>query len=44
MSLEDIQNLSYIDLNNVFEEIKFWHVYGNQDPSKLKTVLNARNL
>ncbi|MBU3631295.1 hypothetical protein [Polynucleobacter sp. AP-Melu-500A-A1] len=44
LSLEDIQKLSSIDLNNVFEEIKCWCVYGNHDPKKLKTVLNTRNL
>ena len=44
LSLEDIQKLSSIDLNNVFEEIKCWCVYGNHDPRKLKTVLNTRNL
>ena len=43
ISLKDMQNLSYRDLNKVFEEIKFWHVYGNNDPKKLKTVLNTRN-
>jgi hypothetical protein len=44
MSLEDMQELSSTDLNNVFEEIKCWCVYGNHDPKKLKTVLNTRNL
>ena len=44
LSLEDIQKLSSIDLNNVFEEIKCWCVYGNHDPKKLKAVLNTRNL
>ena len=44
MSLEDMQELSSTDLNNVFEEIKCWCVYGNRDPRKLKTVLNTRNL
>ena len=44
MSLEDMQELSSTDLNNVFEEIKCWCVYGNHDPRKLKTVLNTRNL
>jgi hypothetical protein len=44
MSLEDMQELSCTDLNNVFEEIKCWCVYGNHDPRKLKTVLNTRNL
>jgi hypothetical protein len=41
MSLKDMQNLSYIDLNKVFEEIKFWHVYGNNDPKKLRSVLKT---
>jgi hypothetical protein len=44
MSLQDMQELSSTDLNNVFEEIKCWCVYGNHDPRKLKTVLNTRNL
>lgn len=44
LSLGDMQKLSSIDLNNVFEEIKCWCVYGNHDPKKLKTVLNTRNL
>jgi len=44
MSLEDMQKLSATDLNDVFEEIKFWCVYGNHDPRKLKTVLNTPNL
>lgn len=41
MSLEDMQELSHADLNNVFEEIKCWCVYGNHDPRKLRTVLNG---
>ena len=41
MSLKDMQNLSYTDLNKVFEEIKFWHVYGNNDPKKLRSVLKT---
>ena len=43
MSLKDMKELSSTDLNNVFEEIKCWCVYGNHDPKKLKTVLNTRN-
>jgi hypothetical protein len=42
LSLEDMQDLSYTDLNNVFEEIKCWHVYGNNDPKKLRSVLKTR--
>ena len=43
LSLKDMQDLSYKDLNNVFEEIKCWHVYGNNDPKKLRTVLKVMN-
>ena len=43
MSLVDMQELSYADLNNVFEEIKCWCVYGNHDPKKLHTKLNTLN-
>lgn len=41
LSLENVQKLSYADLNNLCEEIKRWRVYGNQDPSKLSAVPNA---
>ena len=43
MSLVDMQELSHTDLNNVFEEIKCWCVYGNHDPKKLHTKLNTLN-
>ena len=43
LSLELIQDLSYADLNYVFEEIKCWHVYGNHDPKKLRAALNTTN-
>jgi hypothetical protein len=43
LSLKDMQDLSYTDLNKVFEEIKCWHVYGNNDPKKLRTVLKVMN-
>jgi Icc-related predicted phosphoesterase len=43
ISLEDMQELSSADLNDVFEEIKCWCVYGNHDPKKLRSVLNALN-
>jgi len=43
MSLVDMQELSHTDLNNVFEEIKCWCVYGNHDANKLKAVLNTPN-
>ena len=43
LSLEDMQKLSSIDLNNVFEEIKCWCVYGNHDPKKLRAALNTLN-
>jgi hypothetical protein len=41
LSLKDMQDLSYTDLNNVFEEIKCWHVYGNNGIKKLRTVLKT---
>ena len=41
LSLKDMQDLTYRDLNNVFEEIKCWHVYGNNDPKKLRSVLKT---
>ncbi len=43
MSLEDMQKLSLKDLNNLFEEIKRWCVYGNHDPKKLLIVNNTIN-
>jgi len=43
MSLVDMQELSHTDLNNVFEEIKRWRVYGNRDPKKLRAIFNAPN-
>ena len=43
MSLKDMQELSSTDLNNVFEEIKCWCVYGNHDPKKLRTTLSTLN-
>jgi hypothetical protein len=30
-TLLDMKNLSYIDLDKLFEEIKYWKVYGNDD-------------
>jgi hypothetical protein len=43
ISLEDIQKLSHTDLNDVFEEIKCWCIYGNHDPKKLRASLNMFN-
>jgi hypothetical protein len=43
MSLKDMQELSSTDLNNLFEEIKCWCVYGNHYPNKLRTTLNTLN-
>ena len=43
MSLKDMQELSSTDLSNVFEEIKWWCVYGNHDPKKLRTTLKTFN-
>ena len=30
-TLLDMKNLSYADLDKLFEEIKYWKVYGNDD-------------
>jgi hypothetical protein len=30
-TLLDMKNLSYVDLDKLFEEIKYWKVYGNDD-------------
>jgi hypothetical protein len=35
--LLDMKNLSYADLNKLFEEIKYWKVYGNID-TKVRAV------
>ena len=42
ISLLDLQNLSYADVDCLFEEIKRWLIYGRDinfihDPKKLKT-------
>ena len=28
-TLQDMKNLSYADLDKLFEELKYWRVYGN---------------
>ena len=35
-TLHDIKNLSYADLDKLFEELKYWKVYGN-----INTKINA---
>jgi hypothetical protein len=35
-TLKDMKNLSYADLDKLFEEIKYWRVYGN-----INTKINA---
>ena len=30
-TLQDMKNLSYADLDKLFEEIKYWKVYSNDD-------------
>jgi len=35
-TLQDMKNLSYADLDKLFEEIKHWTVYGN-----INTKINA---
>jgi len=34
-TLQDMENLSYADLDKLFEEIKYWKVYAN-----IKTKIN----
>jgi hypothetical protein len=36
-TLHDVKSLSYADLDKLFEEIKYWKVYGNID-TKLNEV------
>ncbi|MBT8558548.1 hypothetical protein G6712_06150 [Polynucleobacter paneuropaeus] len=36
INLLDMKNLSYADLDKLFEDIKFWKVYGN-----INTKINA---
>ena len=31
-TLQDMKNLSYADLDKLFEDIKYWKVYGNSQP------------
>ena len=31
-TLQDIKSLSYADLDKLFEDIKYWKVYGNSQP------------
>ncbi|SNX28732.1 hypothetical protein SAMN06295945_1078 [Polynucleobacter meluiroseus] len=31
-TLHDMKSLSYADLDKLFEEIKYWKVYGNSQP------------
>ena len=35
-TLQDIKNISYADLDMLFEELKYWKVYGN-----INTKINA---
>jgi hypothetical protein len=35
-TLQDMKNLSYADLDKLFEELKYWKVYGN-----INTKINA---
>ncbi|MBT8587727.1 hypothetical protein G6675_05490 [Polynucleobacter paneuropaeus] len=37
INLLDMKNLSYADLDKLFEDIKYWKVYGNID-TKLNEV------
>ncbi|MBT8564663.1 hypothetical protein G6710_09370 [Polynucleobacter paneuropaeus] len=37
INLLDMKNLSYADLDKLFEDIKYWKVYGNIN-SKIKEV------
>ena len=31
-TLQDMRNLSYANLDKLFEDIKYWKVYGNSQP------------
>jgi hypothetical protein len=35
-TLQDMKNLSYADLDKLFQELKYWRVYGN-----INTKINA---
>jgi len=35
-TLQDMKNLSYADLDKLFQELKYWRVYGNNN-----TKINA---
>lgn len=35
-TLQDMKNLSYADLDKLFDELKYWRVYGN-----INTKINA---
>lgn len=43
LSVENVCDLSYSDLNCLCEEIKYWCVYGNLDPQNLRTTLSTLN-
>jgi hypothetical protein len=36
-TLQDMKNLSYADLDKLFQELKYWRVYGNIN-TKINTV------
>ena len=40
-SLADIELLKYHELNNLFDEIKHWSVYGNKDSEKLRSAIKT---
>jgi hypothetical protein len=37
LSLQDMNNLSYVELDKLFEDIKYWKIYSNID-TKLNEV------
>lgn len=37
LSLQDMKNLSYVELDKLFEDIKYWKIYSNID-TKLNEV------
>ena len=43
INLLDMKNLSYVDLNKLFEDIKFWKIHGNHE-FNLKRINQPNNL
>ena len=43
INLLDMKSLSYVDLNKLFEDIKFWKIHGNHE-FNLKRINQPNNL